>query len=102
MARPRRTAHSYREQPGRQQDSDGAWSAAIAAVASIRVQFESTYDGIEVPLQQLNRDLEDFSPDAAFPFRFSANVAGGGTIQLAGKAVRSTPADAAMTPVNAS
>src|SRR5581483_5916772 len=53
-------------------------------------------------LQQLNIDLEDFSPDTSFPFRLSAKVAGGGDIQLTGKAGPIDPVDAAMTPVNAS
>lgn len=53
-------------------------------------------------LQQLNIDLEDFSPDTAFPFRLSAKVAGGGDIQLAGKAGPIDATDTAMTPVNAS
>jgi AsmA protein len=53
-------------------------------------------------LQQVNLDLEDFSPDSAFPFRLSAKVLGGGDIQLGGKAGPIDSSDAAMTPVNAS
>jgi len=55
-----------------------------------------------VTLDHVNLDLRDFSAHNAFPFVFSANVAGGGTIQLSGQAGPIPPADTAMTPVNAS
>ena len=51
-------------------------------------------------LDHVNLELQNFSATAAFPFTFSANVAGGGTIQLNGQAGPINPTDSAMTPVN--
>jgi len=55
-------------------------------------------------LQNVNVELKDFSPDSSFPFSLDAEVAGGGTIKLAGKAgpirqanVIDTPFDASLT-----
>jgi AsmA protein len=55
-------------------------------------------------LQNVNVELKDFSPDSSFPFSLDAEVAGGGTIKLAGKAgpirqanVIDTPFDAGLT-----
>jgi AsmA protein len=53
-------------------------------------------------LEQVNIEVRDFSATSAFPFSLGANVAGGGTIQLDGKAGPINPTDSAMTPVNAS
>ena len=53
-------------------------------------------------LEQVNLELRDFAADTAFPFTFSSNVAGGGAIQLDGRAGPINQTDAAMTPVNAS
>lgn len=53
-------------------------------------------------LEQVNLELRDFSADTAFPFTLSTQVAGGGAIQLSGKAGPINPTDAAMTPVHAS
>jgi AsmA protein len=53
-------------------------------------------------LEQVNIELREFSATTAFPFTVSTKVAGGGTIQLNGKAGPINPTDSAMTPVNAS
>lgn len=53
-------------------------------------------------LEQVNIELRDFSAGNAFPFSLSTKVAGGGAIQLDGKAGPINPTDSAMTPVNAS
>ena len=52
-------------------------------------------------LEQVNLELRDFSPETAFPFTLSSQVAGGGAIQLSGKVGPINATDAAMTPVNA-
>jgi AsmA protein len=52
-------------------------------------------------LGQVNLELQDFSAATAFPFKLSAKVAGGGAIQLNGKAGPINSADSAMTPVTA-
>lgn len=51
-------------------------------------------------LEQVNIELRDFSSTTAFPFSLSAQVRGGGTIKLDGKAGPINPSDSAMTPVN--
>ena len=51
-------------------------------------------------LEQVNIEVQDFSSGAAFPFSLSAQVHGGGTITLDGKAGPINPADSAMTPVS--
>jgi AsmA protein len=53
-------------------------------------------------LEQVTIELREFSAATAFPFTLAAKVAGGGAIQLNGKAGPLNPADSAMTPVNAS
>ena len=53
-------------------------------------------------LDQVSIELRDFSAASAFPFSLSAQVRGGGTIKLDGKAGPINPADSAMTPVSVS
>ena len=53
-------------------------------------------------LEQVTIELREFSATTAFPFTLAAKVAGGGTIQLNGRAGPIDPTDSAMTPVNAS
>jgi AsmA protein len=53
-------------------------------------------------LDQVTIKLREFSATTAFPFTLAAKVAGGGTIQLNGRAGPINPTNSAMTPVNAS
>jgi AsmA protein len=53
-------------------------------------------------LDQVNIEVSNFSSTTSFPFTLSAKVAGGGSIQLDGKAGPINPSDSAMTPVSAS
>jgi len=53
-------------------------------------------------LEQVDIQLQDFSATSQFPFSLSAQVHGGGTIHLDGKAGPINPADSAMTPVSVS
>jgi AsmA protein len=53
-------------------------------------------------LEQVNIELRDFSSSSAFPFSLSAQVHGGGTLTLTGKAGPINPTDSAMTPVSLS
>ena len=53
-------------------------------------------------LEQVNIELRDFSGTSVFPFTLSAQVRGGGTLKLDGKAGPINPADSAMTPVTVS
>ncbi|MBZ5580285.1 MAG: AsmA family protein [Acidobacteriia bacterium] len=52
-------------------------------------------------LENVNIEVRDFTPASAFPFSFSAQVAGGGQLSLEGKAGPISQTDAAMTPVEA-
>ena len=52
-------------------------------------------------LENVNLELRDFSPAAAFPFSFSARVAGGGDVKLEGKAGPLNQTDIVQTPVEA-
>jgi AsmA protein len=53
-----------------------------------------------VALEQVNIEVRDFSSASAFPFSLAAQVFGGGTIKLEGKAGPINPTDSAMTPVS--
>jgi AsmA protein len=53
-------------------------------------------------LDNVNLEVQNFAPHAAFPFSFSAQVAGGGKLSLDGKAGPIPETDAAMTPVESS
>lgn len=53
-------------------------------------------------LDRVNLELREFSPVSEFPFTLSADVIGGGSIRLNGKAGPINPTDSAMTPVNVS
>ncbi|HTA69736.1 MAG TPA: AsmA family protein [Bryobacteraceae bacterium] len=50
-------------------------------------------------LEQVNIQLRNFSSSTAFPFSLSAQVHGGGNLNLDGKAGPLNPTDSAMTPV---
>ena len=52
-------------------------------------------------LENVNIEVRDFAPESAFPFSFSAQVAGGGGLKLDGRAGPIPSDDAAMTPVQA-
>ncbi len=52
-------------------------------------------------LDNVNLEVRDFSAASAFPFSFSAKVAGGGDVKLDGKAGPIDAADAALTAVDA-
>jgi AsmA protein len=50
----------------------------------------------------VNVELRDFSTTSQFPFTFSTEVAGGGTVKLDGKAGPIDQTDTSLTPVDAS
>ena len=107
------------------QSSSGNWnfsslggkSAAPAAGTSARMPLDLSVKLIKITncrltlrrtvghwkpleLDQVAIELRDFSSASAFPFSFAAQVLGGGTIALEGKAGPINPADSAMTPLN--
>lgn len=52
-------------------------------------------------LEKVDLELSDFSVASSFPFNLSAKVAGGGDIEIKGKAGPINTADVAMTPLDA-
>jgi AsmA protein len=53
-------------------------------------------------LENVNIELQDFSPTSIMPFSLTANVAGGGDIKIKGKAGPINQADTVLTPVEVS
>jgi len=51
-------------------------------------------------LEQMNLEVRDFSASSASPFTLAAQLHGGGSFQLDGKAGPIDPKDSAMTPVS--
>lgn len=51
-------------------------------------------------LEQANLEMRDFSATSTFPMSLSAQVHGGGTIELHGKAGPINPSDSSMTPLS--
>ena len=52
-------------------------------------------------LEKVDIGVRNFAPDSSFPFSLSANVAGGGNIELTGKAGPINAGNAAATPFSA-
>jgi len=78
-------------------------SVKLVKIANGRLKLARTLGYWKpVVLQQVNIELQSFSATTEFPFTLSAQVAGGGSIQLNGKAGPINPTDSAMTPMNAS
>jgi AsmA protein len=76
-------------------------SAKLVRIVNGRFSIGRT-GGRQKPLvlDSVNLEVRDFSPSAAFPFSFSAKVAGGGEIKLAGKAGAIDAADVELTPIS--
>jgi AsmA protein len=78
-------------------------SVKLVRISNGRVKMGRTFGHWKpVVLEQVNLELREFSATTAFPLTLAAKVAGGGAIELHGKAGPINPVDAAMTPVNAS
>jgi AsmA protein len=76
-------------------------SAKLVKIAGGRFSIGKT-GGRRKPLtlDNVNLEVQDFSPSAAFPFSFRADVAGGGEIKLSGKAGAIDATDVELTPVS--
>jgi AsmA protein len=55
-----------------------------------------------ITLENLNIDLQNFSPTSVMPFSLTANVAGGGEVKIKGKAGPINQVDTVLTPIEAS
>ena len=78
-------------------------SVKLVRITNGRLQLRRTVGHWKpLILEQLNIELREFSATTAFPFTLSSKMAGGGTIEMNGKAGPIHPTDSAMTPVNAS
>ena len=79
-------------------------SVKLVRISKGRLSLNNGIKSKPRTLQNVNIEMKDFSPESSFPFSLDAEVAGGGTIRLAGKAgpirqakVIDTPFDASLT-----
>lgn len=79
-------------------------SVKLVRISKGRLSLNNGIKSKPRTLQNVNIEMKDFSPESSFPFSLEAEVAGGGTIRLAGKAgpirqalVIDTPFDASLT-----
>jgi AsmA protein len=78
-------------------------SVKLIKISNGRVSMSRTLGHWKpIALQQVNIELRDFSTTSSFPFSLTAQVSGGGSLQLNGKAGPINPADSSMTPVSVS
>jgi AsmA protein len=76
-------------------------SVKLVKVTNGRVTLSRTLGHWKpLALEQVNIQLRDFSSSTAFPFSLSAQVRGGGNLNLDGKAGPLNPTDSALTPVS--
>ncbi|HEY2842036.1 MAG TPA: AsmA family protein [Bryobacteraceae bacterium] len=92
--------------PGAPTSSTAPTSLSVKLIRISGGRFSLNSVGKSKPrtLEKVNIELKDFSPEASFPFSLEAEVAGGGSIKLEGKAgpirqaaVVETPFDASLT-----
>lgn len=92
--------------PGATGASSGATdlSVKLVKISKGRLALSNGTKSKPRALENVNIELKDFAADASFPFSLDAEVAGGGSIKLAGKAgpirqanVIETPFDATLT-----
>ena len=76
-------------------------SVKLLKITDARISLQRGGKAKPQALDKVNVEMTDFSPSASFPFKFSANVQGGGQIALDGKAGPIDTNDAAATPLNA-
>jgi AsmA protein len=76
-------------------------SAKLVKVSNGRVTLRRTVGHWKpLALDQVKIQIHDLSSASSFPFSLSAQVQGGGTLALDGKAGPLNPTDSAMTPVS--
>jgi AsmA protein len=76
-------------------------SVQLLKITDARISLQRGGSAKPQALEKVNVEMTDFSPNSSFPFKFSANVQGGGQIALDGKAGPIDPSDAAATPLTA-
>ncbi len=75
-------------------------SVKIIKITNGRVSLRRTVGHWKpLALEQANVELRDFSATTAFPFSLSAQVVGGGSLKIDGKAGPLNPSDSSMTPL---
>src|SRR5580698_1367858 len=86
-------------QPGARMPLD--LSVKLVKITNCRLTLRRTVGHWKpLELDQVNIQLRDFSSSSQFPFSLDAQVRGGGTIALDGRAGPMNPTDSAMTPVS--
>ena len=79
-----------------------ALSVKLIRISKGRVTLRNGTKSKARTLEKVSIELKDFSPESSFPFSLEAEVAGGGTIKLAGKAGPIRQANVIETPFDAS
>ncbi len=92
--------HLQAVRSGPQVDYGSGGKLAVLMAVDGALPFAGRFTGIGPPSPSV--ELRDFSATTAFRSRFSASAAGGGTVQIEGRAGPLDPTDSAMTPVNES
>jgi AsmA protein len=79
-------------------------SVKLIRITKGRVSMDTVGGSKSKPrvLENVSVELRDFSPASAFPFSLTADVAGGGSVKVDGKAGPIRPADLIQTPFDAS
>jgi AsmA protein len=83
-------------------NSEADLSAKLVKIGAGRLSIGETGSRAKpVIVGNIQAEIRDFSPTAAFPFSFSSRVASGGDVSLQGQAGPLNRADAATTPLQA-
>jgi AsmA protein len=80
--------------------STTALSVKLVKVSKGRLSLNNGSKSKPRTLENVNIELRDFSATSSFPFSLAANVAGGGSVKLDGKAGPIPEADVIATPFN--
>ena len=82
--------------------SPAALAVKLVRVSGGRLSINTGGKSKSRTLEKVKIELKDFSPETSFPFSLEANVAGGGSIKLEGKAGPIPQANVIETPFDAS
>jgi AsmA protein len=89
-------------QPSGADTQNGKLALSMKSLKIDNARLELTQPGGRPEmLENVNIEVQDFAPGTVFPFSFSAKIAGGGDVAIAGKAGPINPTDAADTPLTA-
>ena len=96
-----KTAETKPADPAAANAAPPDFSVKLLRITDARVSLQRGGKAKPQALEKANVEMADFSPTSSFPFKFSANVQGGGQIALDGKAGPIDMDDVAATPLTA-